>query len=87
MLYCHIYTNVIAHSLVYHYELYLNYKLKNYEIDFTKGRKYLKENRGLSDETIDYFFKTGNLALVNKKTKDGYEEKVIVFKYLDEEKT
>lgn len=62
------------------------YKLKNYEIDFEEGRKYLKENRGLSDDTINFFLETGNLALVNKKSKDGYEEKVIVFKYLDEEK-
>lgn len=59
------------------------YHLGKYETDFKNARKYLKEERKLSDETIDYFLKKGVLSSVNRKTKDGYEEEVIVFKYLN----
>lgn len=59
-----------------------SYYLKPYETKFIEGREYLKEIRGLSDETIDFFGEKGVLAQATKKTKDYYEP-VIVFKSLD----
>lgn len=59
-----------------------SYYLKPYETKFIEGREYLKEIRGLSDETIDFFGEKGVLAQATKKTKDYYEP-VIIFKSLD----
>lgn len=59
------------------------YLLEKYETNFDNGRRYLKELRGLSDETIDFFLKEKALALVNRKYQDGYSEQVLVFKYFD----
>lgn len=56
------------------------YYLERYEHpDFNIGRQYLKEERGLSDETIDTFLASGNLATATRK-KGDYFEPVIVFK-------
>ena len=60
------------------------YLLEKYETDFDNGRRYLKEVRGLSDNTIDFFLKEQALALVNRKYQDGYSEQALVFKYFDE---
>lgn len=60
------------------------YLLEKYETDFDNGRRYLKEIRGLSDNTIDFFLKEKALALVNRKYQDGYSEQVLVFKYFDD---
>ena len=60
------------------------YLLEKYETDFDNSRRYLKEIRGLSDNTIDFFLKEKALALVNRKYKDGYSEQVLVFKYFDD---
>ena len=60
------------------------YLLEKYETSFDNARKYLKELRGLSDDTIDFFLKEKIISAVNRKTKDGYVEQVIVFKYFDE---
>ena len=60
------------------------YLLEKYETDFENGRRYLKEVRGLSENTIDFFLKEKVLALVNRKYKDGYSEQVLVFKYFDD---
>lgn len=62
------------------------YLLEKYEIDFDNGRRYLKEVRGLSENTIDFFLKEQALALVNRKYQDGYSEQVLVFKYFDDNK-
>lgn len=60
-----------------------NYYLKRFESkNFDLGRDYLKNERGLSDETIDLFLKAGVLAQANHKTGDLIEP-VIVFKSLD----
>lgn len=59
------------------------YLLEKYETNFDNGRRYLKEVRGLSDNTIDFFLKEQALALVNRKYQDGYSEQVLVFKYFD----
>ena len=60
-----------------------NYYLKRFESkDFDLGRAYLKNERGLSDETIDLFLRAGVLAQANHKTGDLIEP-VIVFKSLD----
>lgn len=59
------------------------YFLERYEhSDFNIGRQYLKEERGLSDETIDTFLASGNLATATRK-KGDYFEPVIVFKSRD----
>lgn len=63
------------------------YLLEKYETDFDNGRRYLKEVRGLSENTIDFFLKEKVLALVNRKYKDGYSEQVLVFKYFDDNKS
>ncbi|MCO4504054.1 hypothetical protein Si122_01239 [Streptococcus infantarius subsp. infantarius] len=59
------------------------YYLERYEHpDFNIGRQYLKEERGLSDETIDTFLASGNMATATRK-KGDYFEPVIVFKSRD----
>lgn len=59
------------------------YYLERYEhSDFNIGRQYLKEERGLSDDTIDTFLASGNLAAATRK-KGDYFEPVIVFKSRD----
>ena len=68
------------------------YYLEKYEQPFSAGRDYLRNQRGLSDETIDYFLKQGVLAQANAKLdyfaegNDGFTtnaiEPVIVFKSL-----
>lgn len=61
-----------------------DYYLSPYEHqDFELGRNYLKAERKLSDETIDTFLATGNLAQATRK-KGDYFEPVIVFKSRDE---
>lgn len=56
------------------------YILSPYEEPFNEARDYLKMVRGLSDETIDFFFNRGMLAQARRQTKDGYAESVLVFK-------
>ena len=68
------------------------YYLEKYEQPFSAGRDYLRDQRGLSDETIDYFLEQGALAQANAKLdyfaegNDGVTtnaiEPVIVFKSL-----
>ena len=58
------------------------YYLEPYETEFTEARSYLKNVRGLSDETIDYFGEKGVLAQATKKT-GNYYEPIIVFKSLN----
>lgn len=60
-----------------------NYTLAPYEQPFVEARTYLKEIRGLSDDTIDFFLEKGVLAQVKRKDKEGVIEDVLVFKYLD----
>ena len=60
-----------------------NYTLAPYEQPFVEARTYLKEIRGLSDDTIDFFLDKGVLAQAKRKDKDGVIEDVLVFKYLD----
>lgn len=60
-----------------------NYTLAPYEQPFVEARSYLKEIRGLSDDTIDFFMEKGVLAQAKRKDKDGVIEDVLVFKYLD----
>ncbi|MGT2910682.1 PBECR4 domain-containing protein [Streptococcus cameli] len=59
------------------------YTLARYEELFVDARDYLKQERGLSDETIATFKQAGLLAQAKKKAPDGYLESVIVFKSLD----
>ncbi|MVX59560.1 toprim [Streptococcus danieliae] len=59
-----------------------NYYLKPYEQPFEAARDYLKEQRGLSDETIDFFLEKGLLAQANAKI-NGSIEPVVVFKAFD----
>ena len=58
------------------------YYLEPYETEFTEARSYLKDVRGLSDETIDYFGEKGVLAQATKKT-GNYYEPIIIFKSLN----
>lgn len=68
------------------------YYLEKYEQPFSAGRGYLRNQRGLSDETIDYFLEQGVLAQANAKLDYFAEgtggvttnaiEPVIVFKSL-----
>lgn len=59
------------------------YVLKPYEHPgFELGRTYLKEERGLTDDTIDAFLAGGNLTEATRK-KGDYFEPVIVFKFRD----
>lgn len=60
-----------------------NYTLAPYEQPFVEARTYLKEIRGLSDDTIDFFMEKGVLAQAKRKDKDGVIEDVLVFKYFD----
>ena len=60
-----------------------NYTLAPYEQPFVEAKAYLKEIRGLSDDTIDFFLEKGVLAQAKRKDKDGVIEDVLVFKYLD----
>lgn len=60
-----------------------NYTLAPYEQPFVEARAYLKEIRGLSDDTIDFFLAKGVLAQAKRKDKEGVIEDVLVFKYLD----
>ena len=60
-----------------------NYTLAPYEQRFVEARSYLKEIRGLSDDTIDFFLEKGVLAQAKRKDKGGVIEDVLVFKYLD----
>ncbi|MGT2755201.1 PBECR4 domain-containing protein [Streptococcus ovis] len=59
-----------------------NYSLKPYEQPFEAARNYLKEQRGLSDETIDFFLEKGVLAQTNAKVNSSIEP-VVVFKSFD----
>lgn len=59
-----------------------NYYLKPYEQPFEAARNYLKEQRGLSDETIDFFLEKGVIAQSNAKV-NGSIEPVVVFKSFD----
>ncbi|MDT9501244.1 PBECR4 domain-containing protein [Streptococcus mutans] len=53
--------------------------------DLSQTRTYLKETRGLSDETIDFFIQSGNLTQANyiNYQADNLTEPVIVFKAKD----
>ncbi len=60
-----------------------HYTLGKYEHpDFALAKSYLKDERGLSDETIDFFLSQGSMAEATRK-KGDYLEPVIVFKYKD----
>lgn len=51
---------------------------------FDYARNYLKEERGLSDETIDFFLSKGVMAQgIHKDVETGKTEPMIVFKHLD----
>ena len=59
------------------------YSLERYEHqDFKASRSYLKTQRGLSDDTINFFLSQGSMAEATRK-KGDYFEPVIVFKYKD----
>ena len=59
------------------------YNLEKYEHqDFNASRSYLKTQRGLSDDTINFFLSQGSMAEATRK-KGDYFEPVIVFKYKD----
>lgn len=58
------------------------YYLEPYEQTFTEARDYLRNQRGLSDETIDFFYSQGVLAQANAKLNGGIEP-VLVFKSLN----
>ncbi|HEM6115790.1 TPA: toprim domain-containing protein [Streptococcus suis] len=62
------------------------YTLAPYERPFKEARTYLREERGLSDDTIDFFLEKGVLAQARRKDRDGFIEDVLVFKYLDQNK-
>lgn len=60
-----------------------NYTLGKYEHpDFALAKTYLRDERGLSEETIDFFLNQGSMAEATRK-KGDYLETVIVFKYKD----
>ena len=60
-----------------------SYHLERYERqDFSASRSYLKAERGLSDDTINFFISQGSIAEAIRK-KGDYFEPVIVFKYKD----
>ena len=62
-----------------------NYYLNPYEQPFIEARNYLKHQRKLSDETIDFFFlDQGVMAQANAKV-HGSIEPVIIFKSLTQE--
>ena len=59
------------------------YHLERFERqDFGASRRYLKAQRGLSDDTINFFISQGSIAEAIRK-KGDYFEPVIVFKYKD----
>lgn len=59
------------------------YLMEKYEHpDFEIARNYLKNERGLSDETINFFLTSEKMAEATRK-KGDYFEPVIVFKYKD----
>ena len=59
------------------------YLMEKYEHpDFEIARNYLKNERGLSDETINFFLTSGKMAEATRK-KGDYFEPIIVFKYKD----
>lgn len=59
------------------------YSLERYEHpDFKASRSYLRYQRGLSDDTIDFFLSQGSMTEATRK-KGDYFEPVIVFKYKD----
>ena len=60
-----------------------SYHLERYERqNFSASRSYLKAQRGLSDDTINFFISQGSIAEAIQK-KGDYFEPVIVFKYKD----
>ena len=60
-----------------------HYNLERYENqDFSASRTFLKSQRGLSDDTINFFISQGSMAEATRK-KGDYFEPVIVFKYKD----
>ncbi|HGQ5646160.1 TPA: PBECR4 domain-containing protein [Streptococcus pneumoniae] len=60
-----------------------HYNLERYENqDFSASRTYLKAQRGLSDDTINFFISQGSMTEATRK-KGDYFEPVIVFKYKD----
>lgn len=60
-----------------------SYHLERYERqNFSASRRYLKVQRGLSDDTINFFISQGSIAEAIRK-KGDYFEPVIVFKYKD----
>jgi hypothetical protein len=60
-----------------------HYNLERYENkDFSASRSYLKAQRGLSDDTINFFISQRSMAEATRK-KGDYFEPVIVFKYKD----
>ncbi len=60
-----------------------HYSLERYEHpDFNASRSYLRAQRGLSDDTINFFLSQGSMAEATRK-KGDYFEPVIVFKYKD----
>ncbi|MBF0786952.1 MULTISPECIES: PBECR4 domain-containing protein [unclassified Streptococcus] len=59
-----------------------SYYLEPYEQPFEAARTYLKDQRGLSNETIDFFLEKGVLAQANAKI-NGSIEPVVVFKSFD----
>ena len=60
-----------------------HYSLERYEHqDFNASRSYLKTQRGLSDDTINFFLSQGSITEATRK-KGDYFEPVIVFKYKD----
>ncbi|CAG6263261.1 DNA primase [Streptococcus pneumoniae] len=60
-----------------------SYHLERYERqNFSASRSYLKAQRGLSDDTINFFIRQGSIAEAIQK-KGDYFEPVIVFKYKD----
>lgn len=62
-------------------QAFKNY-LAPYEQPFVEGRSYLKEVRGLSDETIDFFLDQNVITQANAKIGDVIEP-VIVFKTIN----
>ena len=63
-------------------EPFKNYLAPYEHKDFELGRHYLKEERGLSDETIDTVLASGNMVSATLK-KGDYFEPVILFKSRD----
>lgn len=62
------------------------YTLASQEQPFKEARAYLKETRGLSDDTINFFLDKGVLAQAKRTDREGFTEDVLVFKYLNREK-